>query len=1040
MLKQSAKLSPAGKPGGLPLSAEQEHFVTSAIQSASLLGNPGCGKTRSIIEFLNHKHRSALRLRADGFVVVTFSKMAQLDFLVKGKASACGKLYSTKNVRTIHSLAYALYRVATGSTSKFLNTIVLSTSKLLESHLSHGADKATIDLSQWENCRVFIVDEAQDVSASQYSFIKLLAAAVGAAVIMVGDPNQNIYQFQGGSDRFLMTHPGEKFFLTTNYRSTPAIVTMLNELRPHKNLPPMTYPDDPAAVEPETRPVLFGGKPCEIEQYIVDTVASAIASGVDASDIAVIGSVRKSREGYLAIGLSSAVHALHAAGIPFLEHYSDGGKTGGNCAMKKSAKAGHVNLLTCHGSKGLEFHTTLVINYHMNTFMRRPTEEDYHEHKYLWYVALSRAKENMHICVNTAKKIQPSFAHAGMAFVQAAGASIPITPLSKVKFAEYSKPAVYHVKDVVTDNKHFSESVYFKIQQLSPVTRQEYSIQTDNIHQSQGAYTMAPEGTAQAASNRVHLTDLAELSNMQSHATLYGEIMELVLQAEIVMQTSIRNSEELASEGHSQRRRAAADFLKQTAKSFEDTIVLDSKYERALNALQACGIYMGNTIMYRTASMHFPKSSGDRRDVLRMVIDTCTARTLAGGELEHATCRLVVSNNAQVFDRMHLIHIADAAVSKMDTLDTIEQHAVDRLLFDGLFDMVMYRYAFANERKSWVGLSEIYWKEYKDELFTYYENARAAATALLTVGHDFAFEQTLAHPLLPLVGRVDALFAPLEEKGHMEGRSQILEIKFTGQITEEHIAQCMVYMLQASKGERMSTWLVNLKSLQVFRLTLVEQHRWTVQKILAQALGVEHVRPVFVLDLETNSRQSSKDFPEIHANEIEIIDHHVYEMATGSVVSTGLVQNRWPVTNAHIHGITDHMIATLPAITQGQLARVFRDMVVESSYPVFVAHNGNGFDFKVLKELSLVPTNRGDDGWEASDITWLDSINVLRSFVKLATADYTPPHSMKLEHMYKTFIDQDYVQTHRAAEDVDMMLALFKHFGLDQAKLLECVD
>ena len=53
---------------------------------------------------------------------------------------------------------------------------------------------------------------------------------------MIGDPNQNIYQFQNGSDQYLINHPGKNFKLIKNYRSTPHIVNFINYFRPWDKL------------------------------------------------------------------------------------------------------------------------------------------------------------------------------------------------------------------------------------------------------------------------------------------------------------------------------------------------------------------------------------------------------------------------------------------------------------------------------------------------------------------------------------------------------------------------------------------------------------------------------------------------------------------------------------------------------------------------------------------------------------------------------------------------------------------------------------
>ncbi len=81
------------------------------------------------------------------------------------------------------------------------------------------------------------VDEAQDLNKAQYEFIKMLCGDVIKSVLMVGDPNQMIYGFNGSSKDYLCTHFVEdftpkKFELKENYRSTKAVIRAANKLRP----------------------------------------------------------------------------------------------------------------------------------------------------------------------------------------------------------------------------------------------------------------------------------------------------------------------------------------------------------------------------------------------------------------------------------------------------------------------------------------------------------------------------------------------------------------------------------------------------------------------------------------------------------------------------------------------------------------------------------------------------------------------------------------------------------------------------------------
>jgi DNA helicase II / ATP-dependent DNA helicase PcrA len=80
------------------------------------------------------------------------------------------------------------------------------------------------------------VDEAQDLNKAQYEFVKSLCGDQIKSVLMVGDPNQMIYGFNGSSEEFLCAHfPKEfmatKYELKENYRSSKAIIRLANKLK-----------------------------------------------------------------------------------------------------------------------------------------------------------------------------------------------------------------------------------------------------------------------------------------------------------------------------------------------------------------------------------------------------------------------------------------------------------------------------------------------------------------------------------------------------------------------------------------------------------------------------------------------------------------------------------------------------------------------------------------------------------------------------------------------------------------------------------------
>lgn len=85
--------------------------------------------------------------------------------------------------------------------------------------------------------RHILVDEAQDLNKIQYAFVRAFAGRHLTSVMMVGDPNQMIYGFNGSSAEFLQKNFVQDFSpvcikLTENFRSASSIVRAANLLRP----------------------------------------------------------------------------------------------------------------------------------------------------------------------------------------------------------------------------------------------------------------------------------------------------------------------------------------------------------------------------------------------------------------------------------------------------------------------------------------------------------------------------------------------------------------------------------------------------------------------------------------------------------------------------------------------------------------------------------------------------------------------------------------------------------------------------------------
>ncbi|MDR2344920.1 MAG: ATP-dependent helicase [Planctomycetaceae bacterium] len=82
--------------------------------------------------------------------------------------------------------------------------------------------------------RYILIDEAQDLNFAQYELIKALCGTEHKKVMMVGDPNQAIYGFNGADKKYMAESfindftPVSKLSLNENFRSTTAILKAAN--------------------------------------------------------------------------------------------------------------------------------------------------------------------------------------------------------------------------------------------------------------------------------------------------------------------------------------------------------------------------------------------------------------------------------------------------------------------------------------------------------------------------------------------------------------------------------------------------------------------------------------------------------------------------------------------------------------------------------------------------------------------------------------------------------------------------------------------
>lgn len=235
-----------------------------------------------------------------------------------------------------------------------------------------------------ESFRYVLIDEFQDINKSQYELVKLICKTKN--LFVVGDDDQSIYRFRGSSPlvmrEFLKDYKmTRKIYLNENYRCAKVIVKFskkvidFNKSRFKKDL--IAKRDEIGSLEikafVDTR---------EENEYIIKKIKEYIESGIKLSDIAILY-----RTNILA---NSVIQSLERNKIPYIIK----GKNDIDITDENAIK-----LMTFHLSKGLEFKTVFIIDANDGLVPHKKSilDDDIETERRLFYVAMTRAKSNLHI-------------------------------------------------------------------------------------------------------------------------------------------------------------------------------------------------------------------------------------------------------------------------------------------------------------------------------------------------------------------------------------------------------------------------------------------------------------------------------------------------------------------------------------------------------------------------------------------------------------------------------------------------------------------
>ena len=379
-------------------SDEQATYIHhTGFEDTKLLATAGSGKTFCII----HHILNILKLdinHARNICILTFSKNAKEDFVSKLMRGNHNMDIPPSCVHTIDSFAWK----AMGERSKSIDVSILSYTflKLLECVSMHQGE---IEFPSLQHITRIYVDEAQDLNETQYNILIQLKNKFNCTIHLIGDPNQNIYQFRKASDRYLVEFPAKVFHLTRNYRSKGHIVEFCSPLRPYNDAE-ISY----SQISNLNMKVMFYAYDSHqtFEHYILAILHTFIAKNIPLHKCAILAPTRGYIRAFNGItrfkGLCFISNLLCHNNIPFSQFYNDDCRFEDDInisdapRIKYRPSKGKINLMTFTSSKGLEWDYVILLDANAHLISKRDYDMDkYNAEKYLLYVACSRPCKNL---------------------------------------------------------------------------------------------------------------------------------------------------------------------------------------------------------------------------------------------------------------------------------------------------------------------------------------------------------------------------------------------------------------------------------------------------------------------------------------------------------------------------------------------------------------------------------------------------------------------------------------------------------------------
>lgn len=928
------------------LDDKQDEFIKKEINNGKLVGISGTGKTYCINEKIKYFIEMNI-LHSKNFWIILHSNKKIEQFKKFNR-----KIYTKDNVLSIFTIA---------------KNITKTKSKTIDDVLVYKSIELLDEYSKAVDIKLIIIDEAELLTEIQYRFLSEFQQKSHCYVILVGDLHGNIFQYQNSSNRFLLNHNGYTIHLTKVFRKSSEIINLIDKFVPcnydiflnESRFDNKIRGSSSELQNNELHVTIFESSYEILCKFIIDFCKNYDQE----KSLAIISPTKTSNRingHYLNLGLNDLSEELTRNEVKFYKLYET--------ETELSEKYSKIYLSTIHSSKGYEFDTVLIINFHLYSMNRCPETNEIYYLKCLWYNAISRATE--FVSLFKLKDCIPFTLYDRITW------NIKEIELEQERELDHSLISLE--QDTLTqENDELDEIVHNFVFKEIDIDNLSYKNTYYHLIDIQKKYKLDKVIDLLLPQNYDYLKQIfLKFINNEIHTedTLYKFDTKKRAENTLLRMFCVSNLEYLQMN--------ETVYIKKLKYMINHYIIIP--HNHISDFLYFNSIY--NTIVTYNDLLQF-----------HCTYNTCM-KLITYIKTEMKKMESVFLDNDQFmlipYDKTHLLTNLQAYLSHIEKKE--------QLTFEDIYHSCYHFYTILNTTLSYtINHIDI------QTLQNYYETVKLIS---LELQESDCFHKEVLNPFLDITSSIDTVCEKTKTAfkillSNHSKLSELIEAFVSYEFllcnnTDRNNYKLVIFIMESTcnKFSKITGSLQRISN----------EERFKIHDILRTTIKQKFTNAVFAYDLETTGLINDKNMPKIMEIHVEEIKSNLIPISTFIKINDTFDYNEELIES--ITGIS-RKICKMEGISEEIFKKKLNTFLESMNHScVLIAHNGHQFDHKILR--SYYPS-------KYHNFQFLDSLHIFPHFMEEKKKN-------RLEDIYKRISnDHNYIQSHRAKDDVHMLCYIY---------------